>query len=112
MQHGDIIRLQHVGTQLNLHSHSGHPSPVTQQQEVTCFGDNGFGDGNDNWRVEVEGEGAWIPGRRVRLIHVTTHHALHSHWGASHSQWTRGRQEVTGYPDRDDNDWWWVFTEA
>ncbi|WP_251032448.1 MIR domain-containing protein [Mesobacillus foraminis] len=59
VQHGDDIRLEHVLTQRNLHSHSGHPSPVTGQQEVTCFGSGGQGDSNDNWRVEVEGGGQW-----------------------------------------------------
>ncbi|NMO17876.1 hypothetical protein HPC49_23415 [Pyxidicoccus fallax] len=109
VSHGQIIRLKHRGTGRNLHSHSGHPSPVTGQQEVTCFGENGVGDGNDNWRVEVEGGGAWTGGKRVRLIHVATNHALHSHFGHSHQEWTRGQQEVTCYEGRDDNDWWSVF---
>ncbi|MCY1021137.1 MIR domain-containing protein [Pyxidicoccus sp. MSG2] len=110
VSHGQIIRLNHRGTGRNLHSHSGHPSPVTGQQEVTCFGDNGNGDGNDNWRVEVEGGGAWTGGKRVRLIHVGTNHALHSHFGNSHTTWTRGQQEVTCYDGRDENDWWSVFS--
>nr|WP_223759930.1 MIR domain-containing protein [Myxococcus sp. RHSTA-1-4] len=109
VNHGDVIRLYHRATWRNLHSHGGHPSPVTGQQEVTCYGDNGIGDGNDNWRVEVEGGGAWTGGKRVKLIHVATNHALHSHYGHSHPDWTRGQQEVTCYGDRDDNDWWSVF---
>jgi hypothetical protein len=107
--HGDIIRLEHVLTARNLHSHAGHPSPVTGQQEVTCFGDGGIGDGNDNWRVEMEGGGVWSAHRRVRLIHEPTNHALHSHPGLSHPVWTAGQQEVTGFAERDDNDWWWVL---
>ncbi len=109
VQNGDIIRLQHVLTGRNLHSHGGIPSPVTGQQEVTCFGDNGFGDDNDNWRVEIEGGGAWDTNRRMRLIHVNTNHALHSHFGFSHPNWTASQQEVTGFPARDDNDWWSLF---
>jgi hypothetical protein len=97
IRHGDVIRLQHVLTGRNLHSHSEHPSPVTKQQEVTCFGSNGIGDGNDNWRVEVEGGGEWVADRRVRLIHQATNHALHSHLGHSHLQWTAGQQEVTAF---------------
>lgn len=103
--HGDVIRLEHVPTGGNLHSHAGHPSPVTEQQEVTCYGQGGIGDGNDNWRVEVDG-GVWTASRRIRLIHEATNHALHSHPGWSHPQWTAGQQEVTAYADRDDNDWW------
>ncbi|WP_164017866.1 MIR domain-containing protein [Pyxidicoccus trucidator] len=108
--HGQTIRLNHRATGRNLHSHSGHPSPVTQQQEVSCFGTNGVGDGNDNWRVEVEGGGAWTGGKRVRLIHIGTNHALHSHHGHAHPEWTRSQQEVTCYDGRDENDWWSVFS--
>jgi hypothetical protein len=110
VQHGDVIRLEHVLTRKNLHSHSGFPSPVTRQQEVTCFGANSVGDGNDNWRVELqEGYGPWAYGKIVRLVHVPTNHALHSHEGISHPTYTVGQQEVTGYSGRDDNDWWYLF---
>jgi dolichyl-phosphate-mannose--protein O-mannosyl transferase len=47
----DVIRLEHVNTQKNLHSHI-FPSYITDSQEVTAFGNNGFGDNNDNWKVE------------------------------------------------------------
>jgi hypothetical protein len=110
IQHGAIIRLEHQLTRRNLHSHAGIPSPVSGQQEVTCFGDNGNGDSNDNWRIEIEGGGTWAVNRRIRLIHVNTNHALHSHAGWSHPDWTAGQQEVTGFGGRDDNDWW-VMTE-
>lgn len=109
VNHGDIVRLEHVLTRRNLHSHSGHPSPVTRQQEVTCFGQNGAGDGNDDWRVEVDGRGQWGAQRRVRLIHRNTNHALHSHLGHKDPRWTAGQQEVTGFGGRDENDWWWLL---
>jgi hypothetical protein len=109
VQHGDTIRLEHVLTGRNLHSHGGFPSPVTSQQEVTCYGDNGIGDANDNWRIEIEGGGTWDSGKRLKLIHVLTNHALHSHSGFSHPQWTAGQQEVTGFSGRDDNDLWCLF---
>ena len=35
---GDIIRLQHLQTRLFLHSHF-FQSPLSQNQEVSCFGD-------------------------------------------------------------------------
>jgi hypothetical protein len=107
--HGDVVRLEHVLTRRNLHSHGGIPSPITKQQEVTCFGNNGIGDGNDNWRVEVEGGDQWAYGKRVRLIHVSTNHALHSHEPFTHPTYTAGQQEVTGFSARDDNDWWYLF---
>lgn len=109
VQHGHIVRLEHLLTRRNLHSHAGHPSPVTRQQEVTCFGASGIGDSNDNWRVEVESAGPWMAGPRARLIHANTNHALHSHEGFFHPEWTMGQQEVTCFPGRDDNDWWLLF---
>lgn len=109
VQHGDTLRLEHVLTQRNLHSHPGFPSPVTGQQEVTCFNTDGVNDSNDNWRIEIEGGGVWEFGKRVRLIHINTNRALHSHAGFFHPQWTMGQQEVTGYAARDDNDWWGLF---
>lgn len=102
---GDVIRLEHVATRRNLHSHGGIPSPVTSQQEVSCFGDNGAGDANDNWRVEMAGHD-WRAGGRLRLIHEATNRTLHSHSGHAHSAWTAGQQEVTCFDGRDDNDWW------
>ncbi len=109
VRNGDIIRLEHVLTRRNLHSHAGIVSPVTRQQEVTCFGDNGNGDGNDDWRVELDGSGYWSSANRLRLIHVPSNAALHSHLGFKHSQWTAGQQEVTGFGPRDANDWWWLL---
>ena len=108
VQNGEIVRLQHVATGRNLHSHLGHPSPVTRQQEVTCFGDNGNGDDNDNWRVELTQGSSWQSNSVLRLIHVNSNAALHSHQGFSHPAWTMGQQEVTAYDGRDDNDLWQV----
>jgi len=105
---GDLVRLEHVATRRNLHSHSGFVSPVTGQQEVTCFGTDGIGDDNDNWQVQVDGGGQWLAGRRVRLVHLGTGVALHSHVDQSSPVWTFGQQEVTGYSGADFNDWWSV----
>lgn len=80
VRHGDIVRLEHLGTKRNLHSHPDMPSAFSRQQEVTAFGNNGEGDQNDNWRVEVEGKGIWYEKKRIRLIHLNTKHALHSHF--------------------------------
>jgi dolichyl-phosphate-mannose--protein O-mannosyl transferase len=46
----DIIRLEHINTRKNLHSHT-FPSWITDSQEVCAFGDNGNGDINDNWKI-------------------------------------------------------------
>lgn len=106
IQNGAVIRLEHYLTHRNLHSHPGIPSPVSGQQEATCFGENGTGDTGDNWRIEIEGGGIWSSSKRIKLIHVNTNYSLHSHAGFSHPNWTANQQEVTCYGGRDDNDWW------
>ncbi|MGO8988034.1 MAG: MIR domain-containing protein [bacterium] len=107
---GALIRLENRASRKNLHSHLNHPSPVSHQFEITCFGNNGVGDLNDNWKLEIEGNEILQTQLRLRLIHTLTNVALHSHTGASHPQWTSGQQEVTGFPLRDDNDYWIVET--
>jgi dolichyl-phosphate-mannose--protein O-mannosyl transferase len=104
VENGHLIRLQHLNTRRNLHSHGNAPSPLTGQQEVTAYEHEASGDSNDNWRVEVEGGGIWTNRKRIKLIHIETGHALHSHPGVS--EYTAGQQEVTCYKERDDNDWW------
>ncbi|KAF8820706.1 hypothetical protein IE077_002895 [Cardiosporidium cionae] len=47
---GDTIRLEHVQTQKNLHSHP-IASPLSGQHEVSAFGDHGNGDESDNFIV-------------------------------------------------------------
>jgi dolichyl-phosphate-mannose--protein O-mannosyl transferase len=44
-----------MNTGKNLHSHAAFESPVSRRQEVSAFGDNGDGDGGDNWIIECEG---------------------------------------------------------
>lgn len=46
----DVVRLEHINTAKNLHSHS-FPSFITDSQEVCGFGGDGEGDVNDNWRI-------------------------------------------------------------
>jgi dolichyl-phosphate-mannose--protein O-mannosyl transferase len=45
-----IIRFEHASTGKNIHSHS-FPSFITDSQEVCGFGQNGFGDVNDNFQL-------------------------------------------------------------
>jgi len=83
---GEIIRLTHVGTGKNLHSH-GLPAPLTRgNTEVSGFGNDGEGDAGDNWKLEcVHRKDAgnaqhrlWESTTLVRLLHVDTKHWLSS----------------------------------
>ena len=102
---GAIIRLEHCETNRNLHSHE-ISSAVTGQGEVSCYGEDGEGDSNDNWRVLYR-QG---PDNAFRLQHVNTAdsgHFLHSH-DLKYPDWGFDQQEVTNYAGRDSNDLWVV----
>jgi dolichyl-phosphate-mannose--protein O-mannosyl transferase len=72
VKNGDQIRLLHYATNKNLHSHL-HPSPLSNQQEVSAFSvdDRGNGDSGDHWKVEFSGE-YWKRSDIVTLQHVDT----------------------------------------
>lgn len=99
---GDVLRLTHPSGR-RLRSQRGVPSPLTGQQEVSTT-DAAPGP-DDDWRLEVDGGGRWRAGSRVRLVHVRTGAALHSH----RKRLPDGQHEVTGFAGRDDNDWWTVL---
>jgi hypothetical protein len=108
VKHGDKIRLEHMQTTRNLHSHGDRQSPITKYQEVTAYGFNGIGDANDDWIVKIEGGGVWEFGKEARLVHALTNKILHSHSGHQDPILTAGEQEVVGYPypPGDSNDIW------
>lgn len=69
--------MQHLNTKKNLHSHL-HPSPLTNQQEVSAYGDNGLGDTGDDWKVEVTTGTHWKRDETVKFKHVDTGKYLQS----------------------------------
>lgn len=82
LKNGDWIRLEHVATKRNLHSHGEKAPLTTHHNQVTGYGDNGKGDANDFWRVEIvsgEGDDGRIKTVKTvfRLIHVNLGCALH-----------------------------------
>ena len=113
VENRDIIRLEHLETGENLHSHNGHSSPLTKQQEVTAFvwgNQKGIGDTNDNWEVVLEDGHIWQTGTKFKLIHTNTGIALHSHDHQYPSD--QNQYEVTCLRNRfekDNNDYWKVI---
>jgi dolichyl-phosphate-mannose-protein mannosyltransferase len=106
VNNGDIIRLRHKATHRRLHSHDHRP-PVTEQDhqnEVSCYGFEGFpGDANDNFRVEIldektqKGEARRrlrTLESRFRLVHTITGCVLFSH-DVKLPKWAFEQQEVT-----------------
>ncbi|XP_064484670.1 protein O-mannosyl-transferase 2-like isoform X2 [Ornithodoros turicata] len=110
VRNGDLIRLEHVITTRNLHSHK-EPAPVTKRHyQVTCYGENGTGDANDVWRVEVvggqPGEAVQTVTSKLKLVHYLTNCALYSH-NKQLPKWGYEQMEVTCTPNlRDKNTLW------
>lgn len=50
---GDIIRLFHLYTMRNLHSHPINAPISSKNWEVSGYGDDEIGDVQDNWRIEI-----------------------------------------------------------
>jgi dolichyl-phosphate-mannose--protein O-mannosyl transferase len=68
----EIVRLEHVDTGKNLHSHL-FKSPLSGNQEVSAFGEHGTGDTGDNWTVQCEtNDVLWQRYKQVIFVHVDT----------------------------------------
>ena len=52
MKCGDRIRLESNNTGRNLHTHTGYKAPLSGRQEVSGYGEDGFGDAGDDWIME------------------------------------------------------------
>jgi len=97
---GDIIRLVHVQTTRNLHSHNVKAPITSYMNEVSCYGNLTLGDSNDHWKVEiVDDMKEKKPGNvralltRFRLRHVNSGCLLRSH-NVNLPQWGFKQAEV------------------
>ena len=90
---GDKVRLEHVQTGKNLHSHL-FKSALTRNQEVSGFGDNGRGDTGDDWEIVCEGQtkGYWNRGAVIELKHADTSKYLYTSTRAKFNQQNCGMQ--------------------
>lgn len=89
---GGVIRLTHINTNNNLHTH-GIKSPLSKQHEVTGFGNGqGEGDMGDDWRVMCSsGEEYWLRGEEVSFRSSATSRYLGSASNAKFTQQNCGR---------------------
>jgi len=93
---GDIVRLAHKSTSRNLHSHNVKAPITVKENEVSCYGNETWGDRNDHWKIEISGGSA----KRIRslstqfrLRHVRQNCLLRSH-SVSLPQWGFKQAEV------------------
>uniref|UniRef100_A0A8D8IKA6 Stromal cell-derived factor 2 n=1 Tax=Culex pipiens TaxID=7175 RepID=A0A8D8IKA6_CULPI len=91
---GDTIRLHHLSTNKNLHSHH-FQSPLSGNQEISAYGDDkGIGDSGDHWLVVCSGD-SWLRDTPVKLRHVDTDAYL-SISGRTFGRPINGQFEVVG----------------
>lgn len=70
VQCGSKVRFTHTETRRNLHTH-GIQSPLSRQQEITGYGEDGTGDTGDDWVVECSGK-YWMREKPVRFLNKDT----------------------------------------
>jgi len=100
-----VLRLTHLNTHRNLHSHH-FQSPLSHNLEVSAFGENGEGDDGDMWKVICTGP-YWKRADKVRLQHVVTNHYLHV-TGDAYGRPINGQREVSGYSSLSEQNYWTV----
>ncbi|XP_061817660.1 stromal cell-derived factor 2 [Nerophis lumbriciformis] len=100
---GQTIRLTHVNTGRNLHSHH-FSSPLSSNQEVSAFGEEGEGDHLDEWSVECGGS-VWKRQEAVRFRHKSTD-ALLSVTGEQYGRPIHGQREVHAMPGSTPHSLW------
>ncbi|XP_057652343.1 protein O-mannosyl-transferase 2 [Diorhabda carinulata] len=110
VKNGDLVRLEHIPTRRNLHSHK-EQAPITKKYfQVTGYGENGTGDANDVWRIMVVGAkvGADVTAvtSKLKFIHYLQSCILTT-TGKQLPKWGYEQQEVTCNPNlRDQNGIW------
>lgn len=103
---GSTIRLMHQATRRNLHSHNVK-SPLSGNQEVSCFGDQGVGDSGDKWVVETaSGKGLWKRGDVVYFKHIDTGKYLSASTKHRFGSPIPGQLEVSGISSRSQSTKW------
>ncbi|XP_040388434.1 stromal cell-derived factor 2 isoform X2 [Cygnus olor] len=102
---GQAIRLTHLGTGRNLHSHR-FASPLSGNQEVSAFGEDGEGDYLDDWTVVCSGT-YWARDSEVRFQHASTDVFL-SVTGEQYGRPINGQKEVHGMAASSQHNYWKV----
>ncbi|KAG7481037.1 hypothetical protein MATL_G00062520 [Megalops atlanticus] len=103
---GQAIRITHMKTGRNLHSHH-FSSPLSNNQEVSAFGENGEGDDLDVWTVQCSGT-YWERDEAVRFKHKGTEVFL-SVTGEQYGHPIRGQREVHGMSSPSHHNYWRVM---
>ncbi|XP_054011086.1 protein O-mannosyl-transferase 2 isoform X1 [Hylaeus anthracinus] len=110
VRHGDLIRLEHVVTHRNLHSHKEFAPISKKHYQVTGYGESGTGDANDIWQVLIvngkDGDVIETVTSKLKFVHYL-HHCVLTCSGKTLPKWAYSQQEVSCNPNmRDKNALW------
>ncbi|CAI9721385.1 stromal cell-derived factor 2-like [Octopus vulgaris] len=97
------IQLMHVATRRNLHGHHFR-SPLSNNLEVSAFGEDGVGDAGDDWTVICK-TGNWSREERIRLKNVVTGSYLHVN-GDVYGRPIQGQREVSAHDHPNEKNYW------
>jgi len=97
------IQLMHLATKKNLHGHHFR-SPLSNNLEVSAFGEDGVGDAGDDWIV-VCNTGNWSRTEPIRLKNVVTGNYLHVN-GDVYGRPIQGQREVSGHSNPNEKNYW------
>lgn len=106
---GDRMRLEHLATKRNLHSHL-FPAPLSREQEVSAFGKDGEGDSGDHWEVVCDGS-TWRRDDEVMFKHVDTNMYL-AISGNTFGHPISGQMEVHGTSSSGSSAVYWQVQEG
>ncbi|KYN26969.1 Protein O-mannosyl-transferase 2 [Trachymyrmex cornetzi] len=110
VKHGDLVRLEHITTRRNLHSHK-EIAPISKKHyQVTGYGENGTGDANDVWKILItngrDGDVVETVTSKLKFVHYL-HHCVLTCSGKTLPKWGYSQQEVSCNPNmRDKNGLW------
>jgi dolichyl-phosphate-mannose-protein mannosyltransferase len=110
LKDGDDIRLMHMQTGRNLHSHQVSAPVTKSDNEVSCYGNLTIGDEKDHWTVEVVEDLVSRDRSRIRTLLTTfrlRHTALGCYLKANNvnlPQWGFKQIEVTCTKDNNPKD--------
>ncbi|ORY96378.1 MIR motif-containing protein [Syncephalastrum racemosum] len=101
---GATIRLRHSNTKGFLHSHL-HQSPLSHQQEVSCFDGQDTG---DDWKVECANPSSkfWLREEPIQLVHLDSKVYLSTSPNHRYGQPIPGQLEVAGTKSQSANTRW------
>ncbi|XP_076637885.1 protein O-mannosyl-transferase 2 isoform X1 [Colletes latitarsis] len=110
VKHGDLVRLEHVITHRNLHSHKEFAAMSKKHYQVTGYGEGGTGDANDVWKVFIvngkDGDVIETVTSKLKFVHYL-HHCVLTYSGKTLPKWAYSQQEVSCNPNmRDKNALW------